>query len=141
MQSAFDQYEREMWAGRADAYGRTFARLCAHLVPRLLDAADVTAGLHVLDVGTGTGSVAAAAAARGARVTAVDADAQMVDAARRAVPGAAVRQATLPRLPFGDGTFDAVTGNFVVNHVGDAGTALAEMRRVLRPGGRLAVTI
>ncbi|MEV6317419.1 methyltransferase domain-containing protein [Streptomyces sp. NPDC051776] len=141
MQSAFDKYERRMWAGRADAYGRTFARLCAHLVPALLDAAGVAAGLDVLDVGTGTGSAAAAASARGARVTAIDADAHMVEAARRNVPGAEVRRATLPRLPFGDGTFDAVTGNFVVNHVGDPGTALAEMRRVLRPGGRLAATI
>ncbi|MEU6079300.1 methyltransferase domain-containing protein [Streptomyces sp. NPDC047108] len=141
MPSAFDVYERQMWAGRADAYGRTFARLCAHLVPALLDAAGVTAEVDVLDVGTGTGSAAAAAAGRGARVTAVDADAHMVEAARRTLPEADVRQATLPRLPFADGTFDAVTGNFVVNHVGDPGAALAEMRRVLRPGGRLAVTI
>lgn len=141
MLSAFDAYERGMWAGSADAYGRTFARLCADPVPELLDAAGVARGLTVLDVGTGTGAVAAAAAARGARVTAVDADPGMVAAARRAAPEADVRQAALPHLPFDDGQFDAVAGNFVVNHVGDPGAALADMRRVLRPGGRLAVTI
>jgi SAM-dependent methyltransferase len=75
-------------------------------------------------------------------VTAIDAAEDMVEAARRNVPGAAaVRQARLPHLPFGDGEFDAVVGNFVVNHVGDPGAAVAEMRRVLRPGGRLAATV
>lgn len=141
MLSAFDAYERKMWAGRAEAYGRTFAKLCAHPVAELLDAADVQAGRTVLDVGTGTGNGAAAAAARGAEVTAVDADGDMVKVARRNVPGARFHQAVLPYLPFGEGAFDAVIGNFVVNHVGDPGSAIAEMRRVLRPGGRLAATI
>ncbi len=40
-------------------------------------------------------------------------------------------------LPFGEGSFDAVTANFVLNHVGDPAATLTEMRRVLRPGGRL----
>lgn len=51
----FDAYERELWAGRADAYQRGFARLTAHTVGALLDAAGVEAGTRLLDVGTGPG--------------------------------------------------------------------------------------
>ncbi|MFJ8083786.1 class I SAM-dependent methyltransferase [Streptomyces sp. NPDC096205] len=128
-----------MWAGRADAYDSTFARLCAHPVPALLDAAGVGTGTYVLDVGTGTGRAALAAQERGARVRAVDADAGMADRARaRGIPADV---AALPELPFPDGEFDAVVGNFVLNHVGRPRTALAELRRVLRPGGQLALTL
>ena len=138
-QTAFDTAERTMWAGRAHAYAASFARLCAHPVERLLDAAEVETGTYVLDVGTGTGTAALAALARGARVCAVDADAGMVAVARAA--GVAARAAVLPELPFPDGEFEAVVGNFVVNHVGRPRTALAELRRVLKPGGRIALTL
>ena len=122
-----------MWAGRAHAYAASFARLCAHPVERLLDAAEVGAGTYVLDVGTGTGTAALAALARGARVRAVDADAGMVAVARAA--GVEARVAVLPELPFLDGEFEAVVANFVVNHVGRPRAALAELRRVLKPAG------
>ncbi|QHC27218.1 class I SAM-dependent methyltransferase [Streptomyces sp. GS7] len=140
-QTPFDASERRAWAGRAAAYADGFGRLCAYTVPRLLDAAGVDAGARVLDVGTGTGTVAAAAAARGARVSAVDAEPDMVRCAAQAVPGADVRVAALPRLPFPDGEFHSVVGNFVLNHVGRPRAALAELRRVTRPGGRVALTI
>ena len=136
----FDAYERELWAGRAAVYERGFARLTAYTAGALLDAAGVTAGTRVLDVGTGPGVVAGAAAARGARVTAVDAEPSMAEAAARNVPGLDVRVAVLPDLPLPDGAFDAVTGNFVINATGDPAGVLAELSRVLREGGRLALT-
>ncbi|MGW2815811.1 class I SAM-dependent methyltransferase [Streptomyces sp. NPDC001415] len=139
--TAFDASERRIWAGRAEAYADSFGKLCAHPVPQLLDAARVRAGVRVLDVGTGTGTVAAAACARGARVTGVDAEISMVELAAAAVPSAELHLAALPQLPFSDGMFDAVTGNFVLNHVGRPRAALAELRRVVRPGGWIAVTI
>jgi len=135
----FDEAERTMWAGRSEAYAGSFARLCAHPVGALLDAAGIEEGTRVLDVGTGTGTAALAAAARGARVSAVDADAGMVAAARAA--GVDARMGVLPELPFPDAEFDAVVGNFVLNHVGRPRTALAELRRVLRPGGTAALTV
>ncbi|MFD8596734.1 class I SAM-dependent methyltransferase [Kitasatospora sp. NPDC059646] len=137
---AFEALERRIWSGRAAAYAASFARLCAHPVPELLDAGGVRPGSTVLDVGTGTGTAAAAACARGARVVAVDAEPSMLAEASRAAPDAEVRAATLPELPFADGAFDCVVGNFVLNHVGRPEAALAELRRVLRPGGRLALT-
>ncbi len=136
----FDAYERRLWAGRAAAYERGFARLTVHTAGVLLDAAGVAAGTRLLDVGTGPGVVAGAAAARGARVMAVDAEPSMAEAAARNVPGLDVRVAVLPDLPLRDGEFDAVTGNFVINAMADPPAALAEMRRVLRAGGRLALT-
>lgn len=136
----FDTYARKLWTGRADAYERGFARLTVHAAGPLLDAAGVSIGARVLDVGTGPGVVAGAAAARGAAVTAVDAEPSMIEAAARNVPGLDVRLAVLPDLPLPDGEFDVVTGNFVIHATGDPAAVLAELRRVLRPGGRLALT-
>jgi SAM-dependent methyltransferase len=139
--TAFDDQERLRWAGRAAAYRDSFATLCAYPAGPRLDAADVGAGVRVLDVGTGTGTVAALACARAAEVTAVDAEPTMLEIARGRAPDADTRQAVLPHLPFPDGHFDAVVANFVLNHVGDPRAAVREMHRVVRPGGRLAVTI
>ncbi|MEV4418212.1 class I SAM-dependent methyltransferase [Catellatospora sp. NPDC049609] len=137
----FDEDERRTWRGRAATYERSLAQLCAYPVRSLLDAAGVVAGDRMLDVGTGPGTVAALACERGAAVTAVDAEDSMLDAARRNAPEALVQHGILPRLDFGDGAFDAVTANFVLNHVGDPPAALAELRRVARAGGRIAFTI
>ncbi|WP_431955118.1 class I SAM-dependent methyltransferase [Actinacidiphila sp. bgisy167] len=141
VQTAFDESERRAWAGQADAYAASFAKLCAYPVPELLDAAGVREGVRVLDAGTGTGTAAALACERRAKMTAVDAEPAMVARAATAVPEADVRLAALPRLPFADDAFDAVVGNFLLNHVGRPRQALAELRRVTRPGGRIAVTI
>jgi len=70
--TTYDELKRRHWAGRAEAYAETFGLCCAHPIERLLDAARVSRGVMLLDVGTGAGAVAAAALRRGARVTAVD---------------------------------------------------------------------
>lgn len=129
------------WTGVAQAYERSFATLCGGTVERLLDdtrSVSGRGGRH-LDVGSGTGDLAARAAEQGRTVVAVDADPGMAALTERVVPRRAVR-AALPSLPFGDGCFDAVTANFVVNHVGDPRAATRELARVTRPGGRVAVT-
>jgi SAM-dependent methyltransferase len=140
-ETAFDAYERASWRAKAKAYADSFAGLCAYTAGALLDAAACGAGVKTLDVGTGTGTVAAAAVKRGCVVTAVDAEPEMVQWAAAAVPEATVLPAILPELPFADGTFDATVANFVINHVGDPRAAVAELCRVTRTGGRVAVTI
>ncbi|GAA1555511.1 hypothetical protein GCM10009678_43150 [Actinomadura kijaniata] len=136
----FDAFERENWQGRAEAYGRGYARLTAFLVESLLGSVQTGPRTRLLDVGCGTGDVTAAALARGAQVTAVDADLDMMEVVARRHAHAQVRMAALPSLPFPDESFDAVVGNFVVNNVSDPAAALAELYRVLRPGGRIALT-
>ncbi|TDD93380.1 class I SAM-dependent methyltransferase [Actinomadura rubrisoli] len=140
MPQDFDLYERELWAGRAPSYERGFARLTQYMVGPLLDAAGVGGGTRLLDVGTGPGIVSAAAIRRGAEVSALDADPEMAETARKNVPGLDVRVAVLPDVPFEDAAFGAVAGNFVINHVGAPDLALAALRRVLRPAGWLALS-
>lgn len=124
------------WSGVAEAYRASFGTLCAGTVDRLLaDAADGP----LLDVGCGTGALAAAAAATGRRVVAVDADPDMTAQAFAPLPGR-VAVAALPHLPFPDDTFATTTANFVVNHVADPRAAVAELARVTRAGGRVAMT-
>ncbi len=137
----YDDHGRTVWRGKAGAYERSFASLCARPVPVLLDALAVGGGTRVLDVGCGTGSLAEAAARRGAVVAAVDAEPSMVQTTAERVPTARTGVAVLPALPFADATFDAVAANFVVNHVARPAEAVAEMARVTCPGRRVAVTI
>ena len=65
----------------------------------------------------------------------------MAAAARSALPGVGVGVGALPRLPVADGAFGAVGANFVVNHTDDPRAAVAELARVCRAGGRVALTI
>lgn len=140
--AAHDAAKRAAWAGTAAAYAETFAGLCAHAVPALLDDAAVRPGEALLDVGTGPGPVARAAADRGCAVTGVDPDPEMVALARAAVPGARFLVGALPRLPSAVGSgFDVVTANFVLNHVGDPPAAAAALAGAARPAGRVAVSV
>jgi demethylmenaquinone methyltransferase/2-methoxy-6-polyprenyl-1,4-benzoquinol methylase len=98
----------------------------------------------VLDVATGTGLVARKLAAQsGARVAALDRSEPMLRAGlaatRRAVDGrVSPLLGRAERLPFADGTFDAVTFTYLLRYVDDPSTTLVELVRVLRPGGVLA---
>ncbi|OGO53786.1 MAG: hypothetical protein A2V84_09890 [Chloroflexi bacterium RBG_16_70_13] len=132
----------------AEGYARHWApvirpaavRLLDHLAPMLPDGEP-----HLLDVGTGTGTLGLAALERwpGARVTGIDASSEMsawasVEADRRLAPARrrlfATAVAVADRLPFDDGTFDLAMSSFVLQLVPNRGAALAEARRVLRPG-------
>ncbi len=120
------------WDGRAIAYAETFAGQCAHAIEPLLGALDPRPGEALLDVGTGAGAVAAAAQGRGGVVIAVDPEADMLELADVAAPGAVLVRAALPSLPLPGVSVDVVVANFVLNHVPDAGAAVRELGRVLR---------
>jgi demethylmenaquinone methyltransferase/2-methoxy-6-polyprenyl-1,4-benzoquinol methylase len=115
---------------------------------RLTAEAAVRSGDRVLDAACGTGDLALADLKAGAaRVTGVDFSEAMLGCARRkAASKQAVEEAHLDwvqadmlALPFADATFDAATVGFGVRNVEDLELALRELRRVLRPGGRLAI--
>jgi demethylmenaquinone methyltransferase / 2-methoxy-6-polyprenyl-1,4-benzoquinol methylase len=106
---------------------------------RLTAAAVVRKGDRVLDAACGTGDLAIADAKAGAdSVTGLDFSEQMLARARRKAPLEWV-QGDMLALPFDNATFDAATVGFGVRNVADLELALRELRRVLCPGGRLAI--
>ena len=107
---------------------------------RLAAAGAVRPGDAVLDAACGTGDLAVACLRAGAaNVTGLDFSERMLERARRKEAAIAWVQGDLLALPFADGTFDAATVGFGVRNVADLELALRELRRVLRPGGRLAI--
>jgi len=129
-------------ASAAEIYDEFFVpALFAEWAPRVLDVARVTAGDRVLDVACGTGVLARAAAERGAETTGLDVNAGMLAVARRHAPRVGWREGHAEALPFADASFDAVLCQFGLMFFDDRAMALREMRRVLRPGGRLAVAV
>jgi ubiquinone/menaquinone biosynthesis C-methylase UbiE len=138
---AFKDFETAGWSANAARYGDLTGRITAHVADALLDAAGVRDGTRTLDVGCGLGDLSAAAAARGARATGVDLAEGMVDAAREAHPDLEIRRGDAEDLPFEAASFDAVTAAFVVNHLPHPERGAAELRRVLAPGGRVAVAM
>ncbi len=138
---SFKEFEHAGWERAAGGYHHAFGALTQQAIPALLDAAAVQAGTRVLDVATGPGYAAAAAAARGARVTGVDFSAEMVVQAGQRFPGIEFGEGDAENLSFPDASFDAVVMNFGMLHLARPEQAMAEARRVLRPGGRFAFTV
>jgi SAM-dependent methyltransferase len=136
---AFNRFEAAGWEARAGSYG-FLSPMTRRVGGTVLAAAAVGPGRQVLDVGSGPGDLAAAAAELGADTVGMDVAPSMVRRAATAHPSIPFRIGSFEAIPVGAGTFDAVIGNFVFNHVGRPEAALAEARRVLRPGGWLALS-
>jgi SAM-dependent methyltransferase len=126
----------------ADPYDRSIGRWARELAPRFVALSGVPAlsSGPVLDVGCGTGALTAWLAQRfGATgVTGIDPSEPFADACRAHVPGADVRIGVAEALPFRDRTFAAALAQLVLAFLRDAPRAVAEMRRVVRPGGIVA---
>jgi len=106
--------------------------------PMLLEAGDVD-GKRVLDVGCGEGRFCRMLAQRGAVVTGLDPTPELLDEARRQDPSGAYRQGIAESLPFEAGAFDLVISYITLVDIPDFRAAIAEMVRVLRPGGQLLI--
>jgi SAM-dependent methyltransferase len=111
--------------------------------PAILALAGDVAGRRILDAGCGSGPLFAALRDRGAIVAGFDSSAGMLEQARRRLgDGADLRVAELGGpLPFPDAAFDDVIASLVLHYLEDWGPALAELRRVLKPGGRLIASV
>jgi demethylmenaquinone methyltransferase/2-methoxy-6-polyprenyl-1,4-benzoquinol methylase len=123
----YDAMNRTMTAG----LDRRWRRITAQSVVRPRDA--------VLDACCGTGDLAIADAAAGGRVTGLDFSERMLERARRKAPELEWVSGDMLALPFADASFDAATVGFGVRNVDDLARGLAELRRILRVGGRLGI--
>jgi demethylmenaquinone methyltransferase / 2-methoxy-6-polyprenyl-1,4-benzoquinol methylase len=100
----------------------------------------VRSGDRVLDACCGTGDLAAAAVKSGAReVVGLDFSPKMLERARAKQHSVAWLEGDVMAMPFPDGDFDSATVGFGVRNVSDLPAALVELRRVLKPGGRLGI--
>ncbi len=97
-------------------------------------------GMKILDLAAGTGSSSAPLAAAGADVIPADFSEGMLAAGRKARPHLAFTKADALNLPFADGSFDCATISFGLRNTQNTARALAEMYRVVKPGGSLVVT-
>jgi ubiquinone/menaquinone biosynthesis C-methylase UbiE len=131
-------FEHAGWQRAAAHYQATFAAATRTFTDALLDVAGVGPGKKVLDLCCGTGLVAGVAAVRGATVSGLDFSPAMLDVARATHPTLHFAEGDAEAMPFSDASFDAVVSSFGVHHVPRPERALAEARRVLRPGGTVA---
>ena len=141
--TAFGDMEREGWsdAARAARYVELFASASDQAIDSLLDAVGTEPNGKALDLCCGQGNASKALIGRGCRVVGVDFSPAMLAIAREQAPNARFIEGDAQDLPFGDGEFDAVVSNLGVCHVPDQSRVLSEVRRVLRPGGRFAMTV
>jgi ArsR family transcriptional regulator len=117
----------------------------ADVIDALAGHGRITPGSRVVDVGTGTGFVAAGLAGRAASVTGIDNSPAMLAAAagNLAAVGAGnvtLAEGELESLPLADDSVDVAVANMVLHHAADPAAMVAEMARVVRPGGTIAIT-
>ncbi|TIO73118.1 MAG: class I SAM-dependent methyltransferase [Mesorhizobium sp.] len=129
----------------ASGYEQLMGRWSRRLAPLFIDFAGLAGGEKILDVGCGTGSLTfeLAKSADLAEIQAIDFSAVFVAAAkeRNTDPRITISQADATALPFADGAFDRALALLVLHFVPEAGKAVAEMRRVVRPGGVVAAVV
>ncbi len=124
----------------AQHYDRFMGRYLPTLAAGLADAAGVTSGMRVVDVGCGPGGLTVELAARldPTNVAAIDPAPQFVSACRERNPGADVREGAAESLPWPDGEFDAALSSLVLAFMKEPDQGVREMVRVTRPGGTVA---
>ena len=121
------------------AYDNFMGRFSTRLAPVFADFAGVAASDRVLDVGAGTGALTAELVRRRAHAAAAEPSASFVAALRARFPEVDAREAGAEDLPWPDASFDTALAQLVVAFMSDAPAGIGEMRRVVRPGGTVAI--
>jgi SAM-dependent methyltransferase len=106
-----------------------------------MEALAPLSGLSLLDAGCGAGLALRLAAEQGARVSGLDASAALLGVARGGLPDTDLRVGDIDELPYDDATFDVVTAFNSIQYASYPKTAVAELARVVRPGGRVAIEV
>ena len=139
--SAAAHVQRRLWGTDPRAWAELAEAHNQPLFEAVLDAAGAGPGTRLLDVGCGSGLTLVLAAGRGAIPAGLDISPGLLRIARDRLPDADLREGDMEHLPFGDGTFDAVTGVNAFQFAGNPQTALHEAARVTRPGGRVVASL
>jgi SAM-dependent methyltransferase len=133
-------FERQRHDKLATSYQDFFSPVTALAIEPLLNAVQVRRGANLLDVATGPGSLPQEATRLGMICTGVDLSPGMIQLAKNSSPGIEFRVADVEHLPFADTSFDAVVCNFGLGHFPYPAASVAECVRVLKPGGRIALS-
>jgi ubiquinone/menaquinone biosynthesis C-methylase UbiE len=137
----FAAFELTGWDNNIGGYDAAFGAVARQTVRSMLDAAHVSPGKRVLDVCCGPGMLAAGALQCGAEAVGLDFSGEAIELARRRVPNGRFQQGDAQALPFPEASFDAVLCGYGLMHLPEPAAALREMLRVLRSGGRAALSV
>jgi SAM-dependent methyltransferase len=137
----FSAFELSGWDTNIRGYDSAFGAVARQTVGSMLDAARVTRGMRVLDVCCGPGMLVAGALERGAGAIGLDFATEAVELARKMVPKGNFQQGDAQAMPFPEASFDAVLCGYGLMHLPEPAAALREILRVLRPGGRTALSV
>jgi SAM-dependent methyltransferase len=135
------QVQGELWGAKAADWATIQEPGWRPVYEIVLRQAGVNAGTKLLDAGCGSGGALFVAREMGADVAGLDAAHSLVAIARQRMSGARIEVGELEELPFADGSFDVVTGFNAFQFAGNVNQAIAEARRVLKPGGALAMLV
>jgi SAM-dependent methyltransferase len=131
----------ELWGRRVRTWSTEIEPQMAPLYDAALDALAPLTGLRVLDAGCGAGLALSKAAGRGAEVAGLDASANLLEVAAERTPAADLHVGDIDTIPHTDESFDVVTAFNSIQYAVDPAQAVAELARVCRPGGRVAIGV
>ncbi|MCU1431213.1 MAG: SAM-dependent methyltransferase [Actinotalea sp.] len=134
-----DGADEDHWSAVAADWAELWAGSMGPVRAAIIDATGVRTGSRVLDVGCGSGELLADLLGAGATASGVDPAPRMVCLARTTAPGADVRLGPAERLPWPDAVFDVATAVNALQLADDTVDALAEVARVMVPGGLVAI--
>jgi ubiquinone/menaquinone biosynthesis C-methylase UbiE len=137
----FTRFEHDGWERVANKYDSVWSSLTRQFIPYLIEAAEVSPSMSVLDVACGPGYVSDAIRKLGAIPMGIDFSERMVAIAKKMFPGIRFAQGDAQNLPCGDASFDRALINFGLLHLSRPEQACAEAFRVLKSGGRLGFTV
>jgi ubiquinone/menaquinone biosynthesis C-methylase UbiE len=137
----FSRFEHEGWERVADKYDSVWSSLTRQFIPYLIEEAEVSAGMSVLDVACGPGYVSDALRKLGANPMGVDFSQKMIAIAKTMFTGIPFVQGDAQHLPFDAASFDRVLINFGLLHLSHPEQACVEAFRVLRSSGKLGFTV
>ena len=133
--------QRELWGTAPRDWAELAEPENLPLYERMLELADVAAGVELLDLGCGSGLLCRLATERGARVSGIDICPGLLAIAHERAPQADLHDGDISALPFSDRSFDVVTGANALQFAPDPARAFSEAARVLRRGGLLVAAL